>query len=96
MAKVERPNLTGKRVPEMLIEILIVWMVGIPVAVVALALLGARARAALSTTGPDARGQSNRTATVIQFQPIRLEPTTVGRQTAGPRVSRRQGVKTAL
>jgi hypothetical protein len=80
----------------MLIEILIVWMVGIPLAVVALALLGARARAALSTTGPDARGESNPMATVLQFQPIRLDRTTAGRQTAGPRVSRRQGVKTAL
>jgi hypothetical protein len=55
----------------MLIEILIVWMVGIPLVVVALALLGARARAAMSTTGPDARGQSNRKATVIQFKPGR-------------------------
>jgi hypothetical protein len=97
MVKVERPNLTGNRNPDMLIEILIVWTVGIPLAVVAVALLGSRARAALSTTGrSDTRGQSNRTATVIQFQPIRLEPKTVGRHTAGPRVARRPGVKTAL
>jgi hypothetical protein len=96
MVKIERSNLTGKRVPDMLIEILIVWMVGIPLAVVALALLGVRGRAALSTTGPDTQSHPNRMATVIQFQPIRLEPTTGGRQTAGPRVSRRQGVKTAL
>jgi hypothetical protein len=79
----------------MLIEILIVWMVGIPLVVVALAVLGARARAPLATTGPDAGAQSTRT-TVLQFQPIRLEPTTAGRQTAGPRVSRSQGVKTTL
>jgi hypothetical protein len=80
----------------MLIEILIVWTVGIPLAVVALALLGSRARAARSTTEPVAAGQANPTATVIQFQPTRLEPTTVERQTAGPRVSPRPGVKTAL
>jgi hypothetical protein len=53
----------------MLIEILIIWMVGIPLAVVALALLGVRARAALSTTGREARSQSNPKATVIQLHP---------------------------
>jgi hypothetical protein len=74
----------------MLIEILIVWTVGIPLAVVTLALLGARVLAARSTTGPDARGESNRLATVIQFQPIRLEPTTVGRQPAREPKPRRQ------
>jgi hypothetical protein len=79
----------------MLIEILIVWMVGIPLAVVSLALLGARARAALSTPRPEASGQSNRKATVLQFRPIRLEPSAFGRQTSGPRVARHRSTKTA-
>jgi hypothetical protein len=80
----------------MLIEILIVWMVGIPLTVVALAILGARARAALSTPGPDVSGQSNRKATVLEFRPIRLEPSAFGRQTSGPRVARHRSTKSAL